>query len=149
MCNLLCMKKMKGEGCRKEGREGTRIGMLNQRQKLATSYTSLGGYSFRAGPAQASSPGPPSLREVDGLLGPRAAQARRKIGGISALGARTIFRLSLRECQPDREQIMLKRTPSASGSRPWSRGGEGRGVERSFLRVVLVHVQVVLHCFQQ
>ena len=72
-----------------------------------------------------------------------------RLGGISALRARTIFRLSLRECQPDRGQIKLKRTPSASGSRPWSRGREGRGVERSFLRVVLVHVQVVLHCFQQ
>ena len=55
--------------------------MLNQRQKLATSYTSLGGYSFRAGPAQASSPGPPSLREVDGLLGPRRAQEKWKMGG--------------------------------------------------------------------
>ena len=55
--------------------------MLNQRQKLATSYTSLDGYTFRAGPAQASSPGPPSLREIGGLLGPRAAQEKWKIGG--------------------------------------------------------------------
>ena len=117
--------------------------------KPPTSYTLHDGYSFRAGPARASSPGPPSLREVDGLLGPRRARESGRWGGVSALGARTIFRLSLRECQPDRGQNRLKRTPSASGSRPWSRGREGRGVGRSFLRVVLVHVQVVLHCFQQ
>ena len=72
-----------------------------------------------------------------------------RLGGISALRARTIFRLSLRECQPDRERNKLKRTPSAIGSRPWSRGREGRGVGRSFLRVVLLHVQVVLHRFQR
>ena len=71
-----------------------------------------------------------------------------RLGGISALRARTIFRLSLRECQPDRERNGLKRTPSASGSRPWSRGREGRGAGRSFLRVVLEHAQGILHCFQ-
>ena len=72
-----------------------------------------------------------------------------RLGGVSALGARTIFRLSLRECQPDRERNELIRTPSASRSRSWSRGREGRWVGRSFLRVVPEHVQVVLHCFQQ
>ena len=72
-----------------------------------------------------------------------------RLGGVSALGARTIFRLSLRKCQPDRERNKMKRTPSAIGSRPWSRGREGRGVGRSFLRVVLEHAQVVLYCFQQ
>ena len=72
-----------------------------------------------------------------------------RLGGISALRARTIFRLSLRECQPDRERNGLKRTPSASGSRPWSRGREGRGAGRSFLPGVLEHAHVVLHCFQQ
>ena len=72
-----------------------------------------------------------------------------RLGGISALRARTIFRLSLRECQPKHEQNRLKRTPSASGSRPWSRGREGRGVGRSFLRVVPEHAQLVLHRFQQ
>ena len=72
-----------------------------------------------------------------------------RLGGVSALGARTIFRLSLRECQPDRGQIKLKRTPSASGSRPWSRGREGRGAGRSFLRGALVLAQVVLCCFQR
>ena len=72
-----------------------------------------------------------------------------RLGGVSALGARTIFRISLRECQPDRERNKLKRTPSAIGSRPWSRGREGRGVGRSFLRVVLEHAQLVLRCFQQ
>lgn len=55
--------------------------MLNQRQKLATSYTPPDGYSFRAGPTQALRPRPPSLREVDGLLGPRRAQEKWKIGG--------------------------------------------------------------------
>ena len=72
-----------------------------------------------------------------------------RLGEISALRARTIFRLSLRECQPDRERNGLKRTPSASGSRPWSRGREGRGAGRSFLGAVLVHAQVALHCFQR
>ena len=55
--------------------------MLNQWQKLATSYTLLDGYSFRAGPAQTSRPGRPSLREVGGLLGLRGAQEKWKIGG--------------------------------------------------------------------
>ena len=84
-----------------------------------------------------------------GSLGRGPPRKSGRLGGVSALGARTIFRLSLRECQPDPEQNRLKRTPSASGSRPWSRGREGRGVGRSFLRVVLEHVQAVLHCFQQ
>ena len=83
------------------------------------------------------------------FLGRGAPSKKWKNGGISALGARTIFRLSLRQCQPDRGQIKLKRTPSASGSRPWSRGREGRGAGRSFLPGVLEHAQVVLHCFQQ
>ena len=51
-------------------------GMMNQRQNLAASYTALDGYTSRAGAAQTSRPGPPSLREVDGLLGPRAAQKK-------------------------------------------------------------------------
>ena len=71
----------------------------------------------------------------------------RKSGRLGGVSARTIFRLSLRECQPDREQNELKRTLSASGSRPWSRGREGRGAGRSFLPGVLEHAQVVLHCF--
>ena len=37
------------------------------------------------------------------FLGRGAPSKKWKNGGISALGARTIFRLSLRECQPDRE----------------------------------------------
>ena len=49
---------------------------MDQRQNLAASYTALDGYSSRAAPAQTSRPGPPSLREVDGLLGPRAAQKK-------------------------------------------------------------------------
>ena len=72
-----------------------------------------------------------------------------RLGGISALRARTIFRLSLRECQPERERNKLKRTTSASGSRPWSRGREGPGVGRSFLGGVPALAQVVLHCFQR
>ena len=84
-----------------------------------------------------------------GSLGRGPPRKSGRLGGVSALGARTIFRPSLRECQPDCGQINLKRTPSASESRPWSRGREGRGVGRSFLRVVLEHAQVVLHCFQQ
>ena len=58
-----------------------------------------------------------------------------RLGGISALRARTIFRLSLRKCQPEREQNMSKRTPSASGSRPWSRG-EGERVVGAVLCAV-------------
>lgn len=68
-----------------------------------------------------------------------------RLGGVSALRARTIFRLSLRECQPERNQNMLKRTPSASGCRPWSRQGEGRRLGRSLLPSVQLRVHVVLH----
>ena len=55
--------------------------MLIQRLRLAASYTLLDGYTFRADPAQTSRPSPPSLREVDGLLVPRRAQEKWKIGG--------------------------------------------------------------------
>ena len=50
--------------------------MMNQRQNLAASYTALDGYSSRAAPVQSSRPGPPSLREVNGLLGPGGAQEK-------------------------------------------------------------------------
>ena len=72
--DLPWMKKMKGERVEEEGKEGKKSGMMIQRQKLATSYTSLDGYTFRSGPAQTLRPSPPSLREVNGPLGPRRAQ---------------------------------------------------------------------------
>ena len=50
--------------------------MMNQRQNLAASYTALDGYTSQAGAAKTSRPGPPSVREVDGRLGPRAAQEK-------------------------------------------------------------------------
>ena len=84
-----------------------------------------------------------------GSLGRGPPRKSGRLGGVSALGARTIFRLSLRECQPDRERNKLKRTPSASGSRPWSRGREGRWARRSFLPAALEHAHVVLHSFQR
>ena len=43
--------------------------MLGQKVRLAASYTPLDGYTSRAAPTQTSRPSPPSLREVDGLLG--------------------------------------------------------------------------------
>ena len=123
--------------------------MLDQRQNLAASYTLLDGY-----PPERAPPKLPALvrhhsEKSTDFLGRGAPRKSGRLGGVSALGARTIFRLSLRECQPDRERNKMKRTPSAIGSRPWSRGREGRGVGRSFLRVVLEHAQFVLHCFQQ
>ena len=67
---------MKGERVEEEGKEGERSGMLIQRLRLAASYTLLDGYTFRADPAQTSRPSPPSLREVDGVIGPRRAQEK-------------------------------------------------------------------------
>ena len=55
--------------------------MLSPEWNLATSYTAPDGYSFRAAPARASRPYQPSFREVGGLLGPRGAQEKWKIGG--------------------------------------------------------------------
>ena len=58
------------------------FGMLIQRVRPAASYTLLDGYTFRADPACTSRRGPPSLREVGGLLGPPTTQEKWKIGGI-------------------------------------------------------------------
>ena len=141
---------MKGERVEEEGKEGKRRGMLIQKaQTTYLLYIARRLYLPR-GPRPSFQPWSaitPRSRRTSWAAARPGKSGR--LGGISALGARTIFRLSLRECQPDRGQIKLKRTPSASGSRPWSRGGGRRGAGRSFLRVVLEHAQGILHCSQQ
>ena len=123
--------------------------MLIQRVRPATSYTPLDGYTFRAAPPKLPDQVRHHSEKSADFLGRGAPRKSGRLGGISALRARTIFRLSLRGCQPDRERNRLKHTPSASRSRPWSHGREGRGIGRSFLGGMLVHAQVALHCFQR
>ena len=79
--DLPWMKKMKGEGCGKEGRKGKRGGMLNQRQNLATSYTLTDGW-----PPERAPPNPPdqvrhhSEKSTD-FLGRGPPRKKWKIGG--------------------------------------------------------------------
>ena len=68
----------------------------------------------------------------------------RKIGGMSAPGARTIFRLSLRECQRDIGGKYSRRTPSAREGRARAAGRRGSGVVNPFLRGEPLRVQGVL-----
>ena len=60
----------------------------------------------------------------------------RKIEGMSALGARTIFRLSLRKCQPERSGKYFRLTPAAREGRIRSAGRRASGAMGPFLRGV-------------
>ena len=101
--DLPWMKKMKGERVEEEGREGKRSGMM-MRGRISPPLIPR---STAIPPERAPLKLPDQVRhhpeKSTDSLGRGPPRKSGRLGGISALRARTIFRLSLRECQPERE----------------------------------------------
>ena len=83
-------------------------------------------------------------KKPTGFWGRGAPRKKRKIGGIARFARIQSSASSLRECQLRRRSWESKRTVSAAGGRPWSRGeGGGRAPYRVLGRVPL-HLRVFL-----